>query len=234
MSIINELCQLVRETAYAIHVYHGHGHLEKVYENALAHRLRKLGLNVKQQYPITVFRRRWNDHRRIFRGFDCRRDLDCRTQGLSSAGQRAHRSDTRLSQISAKRARPSDELWQLQISDSQVRDELSTTGYLKSFSRFFFCVLCVLSRLFFLVALVRRPSKQRPQQSRAIFQQPFRARIKSIGSLAFHVDRANHLALIVQNWNDDPPNILEIKSHAKTCPQRFAELCPFRYKECAA
>jgi hypothetical protein len=29
MSIINELCQLVRETAYAIHVYHGHGHLEK-------------------------------------------------------------------------------------------------------------------------------------------------------------------------------------------------------------
>jgi hypothetical protein len=35
-------------------------------------------------------------------------------------------------------ARPSDELWQLQISDSQVRDELSTTGYLKSFSRSFF------------------------------------------------------------------------------------------------
>ena len=55
MSVLNELCKLVRETAYAIHVYHGHGHLEKVYENALTHRLRKLGLNVKQQYPITVF-----------------------------------------------------------------------------------------------------------------------------------------------------------------------------------
>jgi len=55
MSIVNELCRLVRETAHAIHVYHGHGHLEKVYENALTHRLRKLGLNVKQQYPITVF-----------------------------------------------------------------------------------------------------------------------------------------------------------------------------------
>ena len=55
VSIVNELCRLVRETAYAIHVYHGHGHLEKVYENALTHRLRKLGLNVKQQYPITVF-----------------------------------------------------------------------------------------------------------------------------------------------------------------------------------
>jgi len=55
MSVLNELCKLLRETAYAIHVYHGHGHLEKVYENALTHRLRKLGLNVKQQYPITVF-----------------------------------------------------------------------------------------------------------------------------------------------------------------------------------
>lgn len=33
---------------------HGHGHLEKVYENALAHRLRKAGLNVKQQYPLKV------------------------------------------------------------------------------------------------------------------------------------------------------------------------------------
>jgi len=55
MKSINELCELVRETAYAIHLYHGHGHLEKVYENALAHRLRKAGLNVRQQYPIIVF-----------------------------------------------------------------------------------------------------------------------------------------------------------------------------------
>jgi PD-(D/E)XK nuclease superfamily len=40
---INDLCDKVRETAYAIHVYHGHGHLEKIYENALVHRLRKVG-----------------------------------------------------------------------------------------------------------------------------------------------------------------------------------------------
>jgi GxxExxY protein len=52
---IFELCGIVRETAYAIHVYHGHGHLEKVYENALAHRLRKLGLEVKQQHPVQVW-----------------------------------------------------------------------------------------------------------------------------------------------------------------------------------
>jgi hypothetical protein len=35
MKTINELCDVLRETAYAIHLYHGHGHLEKVYENAL-------------------------------------------------------------------------------------------------------------------------------------------------------------------------------------------------------
>ena len=29
-------------------------HLEKVYENALAHRLRKAGLDVEQQYPLKV------------------------------------------------------------------------------------------------------------------------------------------------------------------------------------
>src|SRR6516162_7795400 len=55
MTTINDLCNVVRETAYAIHRYHGHGHLEKIYENALAHRLRKAGLAVKQQYPMVVF-----------------------------------------------------------------------------------------------------------------------------------------------------------------------------------
>ena len=52
---INALCDRVRQTAYEIHLYLGHGHLEKVYENALTHRLRKLGLEVKQQYPLNVY-----------------------------------------------------------------------------------------------------------------------------------------------------------------------------------
>lgn len=51
---IMQLSDVVRQTGYDIHVYHGHGHVEKVYENALAHRLRKLGLDVKQQVPLTV------------------------------------------------------------------------------------------------------------------------------------------------------------------------------------
>jgi GxxExxY protein len=52
---INQLCDVVRETCYAIHRYHRNGHVEKVYENALVHRLRKQGLDVKQQHPLTVY-----------------------------------------------------------------------------------------------------------------------------------------------------------------------------------
>ena len=55
MKTINELCDLVRETSFAIHQYHRHGHLEKIYENALAHRLGKAGLNVHQQHLTQVF-----------------------------------------------------------------------------------------------------------------------------------------------------------------------------------
>jgi len=51
---INDLCDIVRETSFAIHKYHRCGHLEKIYENALVHRLWKQGLKAKQQYPLTV------------------------------------------------------------------------------------------------------------------------------------------------------------------------------------
>ena len=54
MKTINELCDMVRETSFAIHQYHRHGHLEKIYENALAHRLGKAGIHVQQQHPIHV------------------------------------------------------------------------------------------------------------------------------------------------------------------------------------
>jgi GxxExxY protein len=55
MNDIKALCDRVRQTSYEIHPYHGHGHLEKLYENALAHRLRRQGLSVELQYPIKVF-----------------------------------------------------------------------------------------------------------------------------------------------------------------------------------
>jgi len=55
MNDIMKLCDQVRETSYPIHLYHAHGHLEKVYANALAHRLRKASRIVKQQFPVPVY-----------------------------------------------------------------------------------------------------------------------------------------------------------------------------------
>ena len=51
---ILQLCATIRGIALAIHRYHRHGHLEKIYENALAHRLKKAGLQVQQQCPLQV------------------------------------------------------------------------------------------------------------------------------------------------------------------------------------
>ncbi len=55
MKNIMQLCDIIRETSFSIHTYLKNGHLERIYENALAHRLTKLGLSVKQQYPLKVY-----------------------------------------------------------------------------------------------------------------------------------------------------------------------------------
>lgn len=52
---ITKLCDLVRETSFAIHRFHRHGHVEKIYENALIHRLRKQGLHAVQQQALSVY-----------------------------------------------------------------------------------------------------------------------------------------------------------------------------------
>src|SRR3990172_12021469 len=51
---IMKLCDVVRQTGFDLRQYLGHGHLEKVYENGLAHRLRKQGVRVQQQVAIAV------------------------------------------------------------------------------------------------------------------------------------------------------------------------------------
>jgi len=55
MDDIMKLCDIVRQTGYDLHRYLGGGQLEKVYENGLAHRLKKLGIEVQQQLPLNVF-----------------------------------------------------------------------------------------------------------------------------------------------------------------------------------
>ena len=51
---IMELAGIIRQTSFDLHSYLRHGHLEKVYENGLAHRLRKQDLTVIQQHPLSV------------------------------------------------------------------------------------------------------------------------------------------------------------------------------------
>ena len=51
---INGLCDVIRQTGFALHRFLGGGHLEKVYENGLLHRLGKLGLGALPQHPLEV------------------------------------------------------------------------------------------------------------------------------------------------------------------------------------
>ena len=55
MQTIMQLCDIIRETGYAAHRYLRNGHVEKIYENSLANRLRKQGLKVIQQHSLNVF-----------------------------------------------------------------------------------------------------------------------------------------------------------------------------------
>ncbi len=52
---LNRLSDIIRETSFDIHKFLRSGHLEKIYENALTHRLAKLGIQVIQQHPLDVF-----------------------------------------------------------------------------------------------------------------------------------------------------------------------------------
>ena len=54
-SEIQDLCAIVREASLAAHRFLRHGHAEKIYENSLANRLRKRGLDVRQQHPLPVY-----------------------------------------------------------------------------------------------------------------------------------------------------------------------------------
>jgi GxxExxY protein len=49
------LCDQIREASFSLHQHLRHGHLEKVYENGLANRIRKMSVPVAQQHPLSVF-----------------------------------------------------------------------------------------------------------------------------------------------------------------------------------
>lgn len=49
-----QLTDLVRETAYAIHSFHGPGHDVAIYGNALAHRLNKQSIPLEQHVLVPI------------------------------------------------------------------------------------------------------------------------------------------------------------------------------------
>jgi GxxExxY protein len=48
------LCDKIRAVCLSLHAFLRHGHPEKVYENGLAHRLRRAGIQASQQHLLTV------------------------------------------------------------------------------------------------------------------------------------------------------------------------------------
>ena len=45
----------IRHAAFEVHKYLGNGFLEKVYENALAYKLHRLGVDCQQHVPLKVY-----------------------------------------------------------------------------------------------------------------------------------------------------------------------------------
>lgn len=50
----SDLTSKIIAAAFSVHQNLGSGFLEKVYENAMSHQLRKLGMALRQQAPVTV------------------------------------------------------------------------------------------------------------------------------------------------------------------------------------
>ncbi len=49
------LCDRIRVISLSLHRFLRYGHIEKVYENGMVHRLLKESIDVEQQYPLKVY-----------------------------------------------------------------------------------------------------------------------------------------------------------------------------------
>lgn len=53
--LYEDLTKKIRQAAFEVHHYFGNGFLEKVYENALAYKLKQVGIDCKQQASLKVY-----------------------------------------------------------------------------------------------------------------------------------------------------------------------------------
>ena len=97
------LCDVIRETSYAIYTYLRSGHREQIYENALAHRLGKLGIIVEQQHDLRVYDEDGTLLGNLRADLLIENKLICEIKGVR-AGRRARGTTFRLSACLAHRA----------------------------------------------------------------------------------------------------------------------------------
>jgi GxxExxY protein len=53
--LYEDLSEKIRQSAFEVHKYFGNGFLEKVYENALAFKLKQNKVKCEQQVPVNVY-----------------------------------------------------------------------------------------------------------------------------------------------------------------------------------
>ena len=97
VSPVFALCDTVRQTAFDLHRYLRWGHLEKVYENGLAHRLRRQGLQVDQQFPLQVLDENGTALGSYYVDLLVEVVPDCEAQGLPRIHRRTRRPTPGLS-----------------------------------------------------------------------------------------------------------------------------------------
>lgn len=122
---IFELCNIIRETSFQIHIYLRSGFTEKIYENALVNRLRKNGIQVEQQKRMKVF-----DEDGTLLGLPnsrliCRQTHHLRNQKLYVFDRRAHSASSGLSSRITNRARVAHQLWRSQTRGKKIHPHLT-------------------------------------------------------------------------------------------------------------
>ena len=53
--LYEDLTEKIRQAAFEVHHYFGNGFLEKIYENALAYKLHRLGIKCQKQESLKVY-----------------------------------------------------------------------------------------------------------------------------------------------------------------------------------
>jgi GxxExxY protein len=110
------LCDVIRETSYAIYKYLRSGHREQIYENALAHRLTKLGIIVEQQRELRVYDEDGTLLGHLRADLLIENKLICEIKGVRGL------VDEHVAQL-----RFANQLWRTQVGNQKIYCELSLT-----------------------------------------------------------------------------------------------------------